>query len=68
MTTKTRYCDECDHFDAALLDAGEGWPCAEGHAPRFYRAQEITLGGKWGGWKRRCEDFKEKRDDHPANP
>lgn len=64
MTTKTRHCDDCEHFDAALILI-DGDPCKLEHTPRFYRAQEITLGGKWSGWKRRCEDFKEAKDAQP---
>lgn len=59
MTTKTRYCDECEHWQE--INFRRTTPCSLGHRPRFYMAQEITLGGKWGGWKRRCEDFKEAK-------
>lgn len=55
---RAAHCDECRHFDAGLIDAGEGWPCREGHRPRFY--QPKTMGQAvfgWYGWKRRCEDF-----------
>ena len=64
MTAKTRHCDECQHFDAALLDAGEGWPCGEGHKPRFY--QPTSEGDLSWGWKRRCEDFKDATHEPAA--
>ena len=65
MTTKTRYCDECEHFTHYEMP---GTVCNLGHTPRFYRAQEITLGGNWGGWKRRCEDFKESTREPDRHP
>ena len=65
MTTKTRYCDECSNYDERKSRVSEN-PCGIGHKPRFYR-QRVGWSPDWG-WKRRCEDFKEKRDDHPAHP
>ena len=67
MTTKTRYCDECAHRRLYSEGAAESPPCELGHKPRFYKPYEYQHDYNWG-WKRRCEDFKEKRDDHPANP
>ena len=65
MTTKTRYCDECEHWQE--INFRRTTPCSLGHKPRFYRPTDDPHHINWG-WKRRCEDFKEKRDDHPANP
>jgi hypothetical protein len=51
-------CDECRHYDASLLDAGEGWPCSEGHKPRFYQPQTVMQAERGDyGWRRRCGDF-----------
>lgn len=55
MTTKTRHCDECDHWDDTLA-AYLLPPCGLGHKPRFY--QQLDKAGRIPGWKRRCEDFK----------
>lgn len=54
---KARQCDECKHYDAEIVPY-EGWPCVEGHKPRFYKPLTISQAhsGDWG-WKRRCEDF-----------
>ena len=54
MTAKTRRCDECQHFDVTK----DLTVCSLGHNPRFYRVQEVSRAGGWGGWKRKCEDFK----------
>ena len=62
MTAKTRYCDECESFDVTK----DLTVCSLGHKPRFYGAQEVSRAGGWGGWKRRCEDFKERENGHPA--
>lgn len=51
-------CDDCVHYDASLLDAGEGWPCFVGHKPRFYRPQTVMQAERGDyGWRRRCKDF-----------
>jgi len=62
--TRAANCDECRHYDATLLDAGEGWPCVEGHKPKFYKAT-TTMRAILGdyGWRRRCEDFEQARHE-----
>lgn len=60
MATATRHCDECEHWYYWV--GAEEHQCLKMHKPRFYRAQEITLGGNWGGWKRKCEDFKPMKE------
>ena len=66
MTTKTRHCDQCQNLDVSLKAELENRVCRQGHKPRFYGAQEVSRAGGWGGWKRRCEDFKERENGHPA--
>ena len=61
MTAKTKQCDECEHWDETLA-AYLLPPCGIGHKPRFYHAQ-LDKAGRIPGWKRRCEDFKEKSHD-----
>ena len=65
MTKPAVFCDQCRHYDPTLLEAGEGWPCEEGHKPRFYAPKTMSQAhtNDWG-WKRRCDDFKAK----PADP
>ena len=60
MTTKTRHCDECGHWDDTLA-AYELPPCSLGHKPRFYR--QLDKAGQIPGWKRRCEDFVEAKHE-----
>lgn len=55
--TRAVNCDQCRHYDAEIVPF-EGWPCVEGHKPRFY-APKTTMeaeSGEWG-WRRRCADF-----------
>ena len=54
MTAKARHCDECEWFARNEIEH----VCRKQHNPRFYRVQEVSRAGGWGGWKRRCEDFK----------
>lgn len=63
MATATRHCEECWHFDGtkAVEDLP---PCEKGHKTRFYRPKDDVdpHDSSWG-WKRKCEDFKEQRND-----
>ena len=59
MTAKTKQCDECEHCQE--LNFRRTTPCSLGHRPRFY--QPTSEGDMSWGWKRKCEDFKEKRND-----
>jgi hypothetical protein len=56
---KARNCADCDHFRfvGTLQDACE---CSKGHRPRFYNPRSPN-DPDWG-WKRRCDDFKQKQD------
>ena len=60
MNARSKQCDECEHWDDTLA-AYELPPCDLGHKPRFYR--QLDKAGRIPGWKRRCEDFKEKEDE-----
>ena len=54
MSTATRQCDECLHFTYP------DWPhCDKGHKPRFF-SPSIAVDTKSWGYKRKCDDFKEK--------
>lgn len=56
---QAKHCAECQHFAYYV-----GPLCAKGHKPRFYAPQthhQAMLG--LYGYKRRCEDFKETKDD-----
>lgn len=58
--TRAAHCDECKHYDADIVPH-EGWPCVEGHKPRFYIPQTMNQEHRGDyGWKRRCEDFERK--------
>lgn len=63
MTTKTRHCDECGHYTMHRIDDTRT-PCSLGHKPRFYMPGSNPHDPGWG-WKRRCEDFKERKNGHP---
>lgn len=54
---KAQWCHECKHYDAEIVPH-EGWPCVEGHKPRFYKPLTLSQAhsDEWG-WKRKCEDF-----------
>ena len=55
MAAKTRYCDDCTHFDYIGPSPAV---CLLGHKPRFYEARsESDLADRTWGYKRRCEDF-----------
>ena len=56
---KTRYCDECKHFDISLKAELKNRVCKIGHKPRFY--QPISTLDTGYGWKRKCTDFEEKK-------
>ena len=60
MTEKAKKCDECEHWDETLA-AYLLPPCGIGHKPRFYQ-QRTGYGPSWG-WKRKCDDFKEKQNE-----
>lgn len=60
MATATRHCDECEHWDETLA-AYLLPPCGIGHKPRFYKPDKSDS-NNWG-WKRKCEDYKERHDD-----
>ena len=64
MTAKTRHCETCWYFDGtkAVEDLP---PCEKGHSPRFHRPKDGPYRSDWG-WKRRCDDFKERENGHPA--
>lgn len=54
MSTLTRQCDECLHFTYP------DWPhCDKGHKPKFF-SPTIAVDVKSWGYKRKCDDFKEK--------
>lgn len=62
---KAKQCDECEHMkvDEARMVLPNVWvadviQCAKNHKPRFYMPKSY-LDFDYG-WKRRCEDFKEK--------
>ena len=60
MTAKTRHCEECWHMDRRIEALDANAVCKLKHKPRFY--QPTSEGDMSWGWKRRCEDFKEKRN------
>ena len=64
MTTKTRHCEECWHMDRRIEALDANAVCKLKHKPRFYQPARI-MDNNWG-WKRRCEDFKERENGHPA--
>lgn len=55
---RARHCHECAHFVASIADPDV---CGLGHRPRFYMPRDPPPDG-WG-WKRRCEDFKDRNDE-----
>ena len=60
MTTKARHCDECEWFARNEIEH----VCRKQHNPRFY--QPTSEGDLSWGWKRRCEDSKERENGLPA--
>lgn len=55
---RAKHCDECRHWRGGSFGAPD---CAKGHKPRFYLPTRI-MAQNWG-YKRRCEDFKETKDE-----
>jgi len=52
---------DCKYASVRTEDEGNpNYPCTKGHKPRLYLTG--TDGYSVGGWKRRCEDF---REGHP---
>ncbi len=58
---KAKHCDECANEGPYFPDNEYKFNCLLGHKPRFYqpRSPYPHDGNDWG-WKRKCEDFKEK--------
>ena len=57
MSTQTRYCDCCSYANITYTTE---LCCTKGHKPRFYKPKsEGYMNHDWG-WKRKCEDYKEK--------
>jgi len=55
---KAHDCMDCKHASVRTEDENNpNYPCTKGHKPRFYLTG--TDGYSVGGWKRRCEDFRE---------
>ena len=56
MSTTTKNCDECAHFNPDVLY--DECPCDKEHRARFYKPRG-PLDTDYG-WKRKCSDFREK--------
>lgn len=56
MSTTTKNCDECAHFNPDVLY--DECPCDKEHRARFYKPRG-PLDTDYG-WKRKCADFREK--------
>ena len=59
--TKTRHCDECEHYDLVVgtnYGGKDDKHCKLGHKPRWFNPKS-PMDDDWGH-KRKCEDFKSK--------
>ncbi len=54
---KTRYCDECRHFNDEDLKGAK--VCYKGYKPKWYSQKNDSPYDLDYGYKRKCEDFEE---------
>ena len=61
MPKKANHCDECHWHVPDCMEATH--PCHKGHRPRFYFPKTESPHETYWGFKRRCDDFKEKQEE-----
>jgi len=58
MTMKAKHCDECKHFNDE--DVPGARVCEKNHKPRWYAQKNDNPHDTDYGYKRKCDDFKQK--------